>query len=56
MKRLVLRQSRQQIGQVTASFGVTELRVGESSSDLLERADEQLYRAKHAGRNRVCAG
>ena len=56
MKRLVLRQSRQQIGQVTASFGIAELMAGETSSDLLERADEQLYRAKNNGRNRVCAG
>lgn len=42
-------------GNVTASFGVAEHRAGESIMALLDRADEALLRAKHSGRNRVCA-
>lgn len=38
---------------VTASFGVTQLRKGESYAELLHRADERLYWAKNEGRNRV---
>lgn len=42
--------------RVTASLGVAELAAGESHAALLQRADEALYRAKGAGRNRVrCA-
>ncbi len=39
--------------RVTASFGVAQLRVGEDYDSLYARADEALYAAKHAGRNRV---
>lgn len=39
---------------ITASFGVSVLRPDTSSpEDLLQQADEALYRAKRAGRNRV---
>ena len=38
---------------VTASVGVAELRPGEGLRDVFKRADAALYRAKHAGRNRV---
>lgn len=39
--------------QITASFGVAQWQPGETGEQLLERADAQLYAAKHAGRNRV---
>lgn len=39
--------------QVTASFGVTQRRLGESRGELVRRADEAMYRAKSSGRNRV---
>ena len=39
--------------RVTISIGVTESHAGESVSDVTRRADELLYRAKEAGRNRV---
>lgn len=42
-------------GQVTASIGIAEHRVGESRDQLLARADAGLYQAKDRGRNRVVA-
>jgi diguanylate cyclase (GGDEF)-like protein/PAS domain S-box-containing protein len=38
---------------VTGTFGIAELEVGMSSADLLELADQALYRAKQQGRNRL---
>lgn len=39
---------------VTMSFGLTVHAAGEDSSQLLQRADQALYAAKHAGRDRIC--
>lgn len=41
---------------VTASFGIAERKAdgAERLRSLIERADERMYRAKQAGRNRVC--
>jgi diguanylate cyclase (GGDEF)-like protein len=47
------RRSGTSYGKVTASFGVASLNAGETGNDLLRRADEALYAAKRAGRNRV---
>lgn len=38
---------------VTASFGVAQWRPGQTLSELVDSADQMLYRAKHCGRNRV---
>ena len=38
---------------VTASFGVAQLRVGESYENMFSRADSAMYEAKQDGRNRV---
>jgi len=38
---------------VTASFGVAQLQDGEQDDDLIRRADDALYHAKHRGRNQV---
>lgn len=39
--------------RITASFGVAEIRPGEHTSEMLQRADDALYEAKAAGRNDV---
>lgn len=45
------------VGQITVSLGVVHWspRGGRSVQDVLKRADELLYQAKQAGRNRVMA-
>lgn len=43
------------VGNLTCSIGVAEFNSIEEADDLLHRADEKLYRAKHSGRNRVIA-
>ena len=40
---------------VTVSIGLTGCRAGDTVGDIYSRADLALYRAKHAGRNRVVA-
>ena len=41
------------VGNLTCSFGVTELVPGESQDRIMQRVDAALYRAKELGRNRV---
>ncbi|WP_372999639.1 diguanylate cyclase [Sulfurimonas sp.] len=41
------------VGQVTASFGVSQVREGEDMQDVIDRADKALYLAKDSGRNCV---
>jgi len=43
------------IGQVTASMGTALYRLDESGSEVIQRADAALYRAKEGGRNRIVA-
>jgi diguanylate cyclase len=38
---------------ITASIGATLFRTGDSTTSALERADQALYRAKHAGRDQT---
>ncbi|ROV59648.1 GGDEF domain-containing protein [Vibrio ponticus] len=47
------RRSGKQVGNITASFGVTEFQPNDTAESLIERTDQLLYEAKQLGRNRV---
>lgn len=53
MKEILNRTTNQNLGRITLSVGVAQYIPGESVSDLIERADAALYRAKANGRNCV---
>ena len=53
MEQVQLRFSEDDTARVTASFGLTRYRLGESFSDTINRADAGLLKAKMEGRNRV---
>ncbi|MDO8840605.1 MAG: GGDEF domain-containing protein [Parvibaculum sp.] len=52
-RELVKRSTGESLGRVTMSMGIALLRPGETGAALIKRADDCLYAAKHAGRNRV---
>lgn len=39
---------------ITASIGISEFRAGDIQDTMMRRADQAMYEAKQAGRNRVC--
>lgn len=41
------------VGHITASFGIAECQVGDTSDAMLRRADRALYKSKQMGRNLV---
>lgn len=45
-----------EVGRVTVSMGVAELQAHETLASLIERVDQALYSAKHAGRNQISLG
>lgn len=59
LRREVARRSQippfDQLGGFTVSMGVTSLIAGDSTQDLIQRADKALYAAKEKGRNMVVA-
>jgi GGDEF domain-containing protein len=56
VRKAVVRRPFEGLHHVTVSIGIAEYRPGETVSSLIGRADEALYGAKNAGRNRVhCA-
>jgi riboflavin kinase/FMN adenylyltransferase len=38
---------------ITCSFGVTQMKTGDTANSIVTRVDEALYKAKNEGRNRV---
>jgi diguanylate cyclase len=52
-KNLANSKTGEKLGTLTASFGVSQLRDGDSPELLIQRADAKLYEAKCDGRNRV---
>jgi len=54
-RKLKRRSSGEVLGIVTVSTGAALYHAGETSRDLIERADECLYLAKARGRNRTCS-
>ena len=51
--QLVRADSKQPLGRITISAGVATYQLGEDMMDLINRADQALYRAKKQGRNCV---
>jgi diguanylate cyclase len=52
-KRLVRRQTNIDLGQITVSLGVGQRVHGEDPAQMMQRADDALYRSKKTGRNKV---
>jgi diguanylate cyclase (GGDEF)-like protein len=53
VRALALRHEDAEHGVMTVSAGVAVLRRGQDAREALGRADQALYAAKQAGRNRV---
>ncbi|NYE08632.1 diguanylate cyclase (GGDEF)-like protein [Bacillus niacini] len=53
LREVVANHDFKSTGNLTASFGVTQSRPGDSIDSLLNRADRGLYQCKNCGRNQV---
>lgn len=54
-KHLKRKSTNETLGNVTVSFGVSEMLASDSTVSLIQRSDDNLYVAKNSGRNRVVA-
>jgi len=56
LKKAISDYDFEKVGRVTASFGLTQVAVGDDTEDIIKRADLALYSAKESGRNKVVCG
>ena len=54
LRKEIEKTSFEEIGSITCSIGLTQLRTNDTIDDILIRSDEALYEAKETGRNKVC--
>lgn len=52
-RKLIKKSTGEDMGTITMSFGAAKYQKGESTLELISRADKALYLAKESGRNRV---
>ena len=53
LRKIIQEHEHEEAGRITASFGVTEYRDGDTEELIFKRCDAALYNAKANGRNRV---
>ena len=53
LRRLISEHHFKKVEHLTCSFGITEIRAGDTHNELLKRADEALYSSKSKGKNRI---
>lgn len=53
LRRLISEHHFKKVEHLTCSFGITEIRAGDTHDELLKRADEALYSSKSKGKNRI---
>lgn len=53
IKEMLENTAFESIAKITASFGVTQVKRGDTEATLIERADKAMYRSKSEGRNRI---
>ncbi len=54
-KNLVKRNTGDDVGRITMSFGIAQYSMGEDIESFIPRADDALYKAKANGRDQVRA-
>ena len=52
-KEWAIKDSGKRIGQIKASMGIAQYKLGETGNEVITRADEAMYHAKSTGRDRI---